>query len=699
MHLDIIGNRNFALLAIGLVIVPLVIWDGTSDSALLPQYLAWCATLFLAIVFVGRELYKPQATAIRIRLPKFLIPLLLFLGIAALSCLWARNSWEGAFVWTKFALCAIWVAFLLQIQPSGIQFTRVFARLLIIMCAIALIYGAYQLVVAGISAGGLSHQVTYQVQSFFAHRNLFAEAILLVFPFVFWLAIENKGWWRILARVMVFVSVLLLLLLQVRSTWLGLGLEGLLGLPVLALTMWKTSDRAAFLAKVATPVLAFLLALAIGLGIYGMTRQSSSLLDVGTSISKSNYGSAQERLVLWEKTWALIQERPLTGFGLGSWRVEAAAHGYAGMRMDMQLGKGMFVRAHNDFLQLFAETGLFGSLAWVTGLLLAILAAVRVVRRHPEAQHRQFAIVLIMSLVGYIVISCFSFPMERISHLLVLGTDLALIGILSADIGGPKWEIQMTRGLQRGLILTAGLFVAACGYLGWAQVKADRHLLAALQQRSHANWAGMLTELEAGASPFCKLDPTAAPYEWYAASAKFQLGDATGALQGFQAAYKANPYHLHVLNNLGAAWARVGQLDSGIVYCQKAIALSPLFSEASLNLAIIYLNQNKVARAQQVVLQLPDSIATPMIAQLVPAIVIVTVGALLPKIDESLLGNQLRAIANVPAWAKLVYYNAKKKKRSLQDQLILEAIYALENQEKVLTFLKADSLRTKYLPN
>jgi O-antigen ligase len=694
-----IAKRNFAWLAFGLVIVPLVTWEGTSDSALLPQYLAWCVALGLALGMVGWELHASKAAATKIGIPKFLLPLMMFLGIATLSCMWARNSWEAAFIWSKFALCAIWVAVLLRLRPTGVQLLHTIPRLLLILCAIALTYGCYQLIAAGIAVGGLSHQVTYQVQSFFAHRNLFAEAIVLVFPFVFWLAVKDRGLWRTLARATVFVAAMLLLLLQVRSTWLALGLQALVGALTLAFTMWKTFAPVALLRRVAVPILTILLALAIGLGIYRVTRQSSSLLAGGISISQSHYGSAQERLLLWEKTWALMQERPIAGFGLGTWRVQAASHGYAGMRMDMQLGKGMFVRAHNDFLQLFAETGLFGGLAWVIGFLSAILAAIKVMRRHHDAAQRQFAIALTMSLVGYIIISCFSFPMERISHLLLLGTDLALIGILSADIPGQKWEIRTTRSLQWGLTLAAAMLVIACGYLGWKQVNADRHLLAALQQRSRGNWQGMLAKLEAGASPFCKLDPTAAPYAWYVGSAKFQLGDATGALIAFQAAYDANPYHLHVLNNLGAAWAQNGQLDSGIVYCQKAIALSPLFSEATSNLAILLINQNKITEAEQAVLQLPDSVATPMIAQLAPAMVTMTVVGLLPKIDESVLRNKLRAISNVQDWATMVYYKAKTKKRSLQDQLILEAIYSLENQEKALTLTEARSMRIKYVPN
>jgi hypothetical protein len=76
-----------------------------------------------------------------------------------------------------------------------------------------------------------------------------------------------------------------------------------------------------------------------------------------------------------------------------------------------------------------------------------------------------------------------------------------------------------------------------------------------------------------------------------------------------------------------------------------------------------------------------------------------TVVGLLPKIDESVLRNKLRAISNVQDWATMVYYKAKTKKRSLQDQLILEAIYSLENQEKALTLTEARSMRIKYVPN
>ncbi|MBM3547503.1 MAG: tetratricopeptide repeat protein [Alphaproteobacteria bacterium] len=62
--------------------------------------------------------------------------------------------------------------------------------------------------------------------------------------------------------------------------------------------------------------------------------------------------------------------------------------------------------------------------------------------------------------------------------------------------------------------------------------------------------------------------------------ARLVSGDATGAISGFEAALKAMPQDLALLGNLAVAWREAGQLDRGLAYQRRILALQPATAEA-----------------------------------------------------------------------------------------------------------------------
>lgn len=67
------------------------------------------------------------------------------------------------------------------------------------------------------------------------------------------------------------------------------------------------------------------------------------------------------RNIIWKNTLTLVRERPLTGSGLGTFQI-------AYTRADTSNGVNRVEQAHNDYLQLLAETGFVGfalGMAWL----------------------------------------------------------------------------------------------------------------------------------------------------------------------------------------------------------------------------------------------------------------------------------------------------------------------------------------------
>ncbi len=92
----------------------------------------------------------------------------------------------------------------------------------------------------------------------------------------------------------------------------------------------------------------------------------------GVPVNDENYATV-ERLAHWQAALAMANANPLLGVGLGNY--EAAYPDYALPRWPQALG-----HAHNDYLNMLAETGLVGFIAYVLVWGLIIYRTLRALR-------------------------------------------------------------------------------------------------------------------------------------------------------------------------------------------------------------------------------------------------------------------------------------------------------------------------------
>ncbi|MBN2662756.1 MAG: hypothetical protein JXR68_03825 [Bacteroidales bacterium] len=91
---------------------------------------------------------------------------------------------------------------------------------------------------------------------------------------------------------------------------------------------------------------------------------------------------------------------------------------------------------------------------------------------------------------------------------------------------------------------------------------------------------------------FYKIAPFSSPLYWYKGEANFYQNNINQAFQNFKIAYSQNPYHIHVLNNLGTCYTLKNNNYKAIFFYKKAIEISPKFDKSQLNTSAVYNNQN-----------------------------------------------------------------------------------------------------------
>ena len=85
-------------------------------------------------------------------------------------------------------------------------------------------------------------------------------------------------------------------------------------------------------------------------------------------------GGDATRFILWRGAWSMIEERPFFGKGLGTFIIYLPEY----------TSKKFVQYAHNSFLQIWAETGIFSLLSFLGFLYLILSKAIRLARKSTD---------------------------------------------------------------------------------------------------------------------------------------------------------------------------------------------------------------------------------------------------------------------------------------------------------------------------
>ncbi|TAK36822.1 MAG: tetratricopeptide repeat protein [Chloroflexota bacterium] len=303
----------------------------------------------------------------------------------------------------------------------------------------------------------------------------------------------------------------------------------------------------------------------------------------------SGRGSEEARMILYRNALQMASERPVLGYGLGTFgqvnlgrvsgtRLQDAVHGHA----------------HNAYLNNLAEMGALGTLALLWLLVALARGAWTAVRRAGDARSRALAIAAAAGLVGSAVQDLFETPLDQPALLL---TTMILVAVLleiprrwAPERIEPGQAVLCTR-LGRCLVPAAlvgwGAIAAALLYVGWANLVYAQGVSAALR----SDW-DRAKQLIARA---VEMDPTLLVYRFELAYAEAQSSMASGDRDGLNRAardfadalaqdgnYAANYVNLAMVNESG------GRSADAIAAMQSAIKLDDVNALYYLNLGLLY---------------------------------------------------------------------------------------------------------------
>jgi len=237
---------------------------------------------------------------------------------------------------------------------------------------------------------------------FFIDHTSYAATLALLIPVsvAFFLSSLSKA--KVLFFLLSAVLLIAMILSYTRAAWLGL---------IVAAAIWVV-----WLLKIRFRYIVILVAVLLGsvfhfqndIVIWLNQHKTASSADISKHISSiANIRTDEsnvERLNRWSSAIRMFEEKPLLGWGPGTYMFQYAPYQASYLKTRESSNLGLKGNAHSEYLGLLSEAGLPGALAFI--ILIALLlykGFALALKLKPKSADRNIVIGVLLGLITYIV--------------------------------------------------------------------------------------------------------------------------------------------------------------------------------------------------------------------------------------------------------------------------------------------------------
>jgi O-antigen ligase len=345
-----------------------------------------------------------------------------------------------------------------------------------------------------------------------------------------------------------------------------------------------------------------LLLILFGFYNYYLESKIAHLKSSSTSITEqylyrlSDSQTLQSRLLFWENSMEMAKEHPILGVGLGNWQIHFPKYGLNHFdNYAIANGESTLQRPHNDFIWILCETGIPGLLAYLIIFGVFFYQLYWLIKKATEPEDKLKFFFILSALIGYLVISFFDFPFERIEH-------QVMIMLLTAIVASTFFKTFANSTKKYRLWLWLLLIPVGYSFLiSFFRYNGELHAVKMYAAKANKNWNESIYEAQKSNHYFYPLDNTSMPLAWYEGIGHFNENRIEESQTCFEKAYQLSPYNIQVITNLASTYQANGKMEEAIILYNDALKISKEFDEAKLNLAALYYNKKDFDKAYSLI--------------------------------------------------------------------------------------------------
>lgn len=251
----------------------------------------------------------------------------------------------------------------------------------------------------------------YVMQPFYNDHTAYGAVLALFVPLSFVFVVGNEKltpniYWRIFSTIVFIVLVLGLILSYSRAAWASV--LAAIGVFVVVKMKIKLKTILIGIGVVGAFVLIFWSSI---LGMLQQNNQDSSgnMVEHMTSITNiSTDDSNVERLNRWACALAMFEERPIVGWGPGTYKFIYSGYQKSYNLTQISTNAGILGSTHSEYLKPLSEQGFFGTIAVLVLYLTTVCIGLKVYHKAEDKAVADLALFLVLSLVTYYVHGVFN---------------------------------------------------------------------------------------------------------------------------------------------------------------------------------------------------------------------------------------------------------------------------------------------------
>ncbi len=259
---------------------------------------------------------------------------------------------------------------------------------------------------ANLAANGFFDQkVAHSAMVPFYNDHTSYGAILSMFiPVILYFAIKNKHRYTGHKTILWFLTTLFIFALIMsysRAAWVSV----LGGLVVWILIKLKIKFRTILFFLVVIVIYFASLFNQIVMELKKNDQDSSTDLaeHVQSIANIATDASNVERLNRWYCVFQMFKEKPILGWGPGTYQFQYAPFQFSYHRTIISTNMGDWGNAHSEYFGPLAESGVFGSLSFIAIIIIVITTAIRVYKEARSKKVKGLSLALLIGLITYFI--------------------------------------------------------------------------------------------------------------------------------------------------------------------------------------------------------------------------------------------------------------------------------------------------------
>ncbi|OUL60403.1 O-antigen ligase family protein [Flavobacterium sp. AJR] len=244
--------------------------------------------------------------------------------------------------------------------------------------------------------------------------NILASSLTIKIPFLLLGITTFSGFKKLFSYITLLLVLTTILLTAARATFISMFL---IFIVYILYYLKNNSFNKSSLGTCLSLIIPIIIAVFITNLVFERSANEERYISLGNRVEQINLKdeSIKTRITIWGNSIQLAKENPITGVGLGNYKVESIPY-----EKTLDNNSSISLHSHNDFLEVAAETGILNGLIYLSIFILITFINIKRIFKSAETNRKTIALLTLMMTIVYGVDSAINFPMFRPAMLIFL---------------------------------------------------------------------------------------------------------------------------------------------------------------------------------------------------------------------------------------------------------------------------------------